>query len=159
MVKKSPYRAGTLQMPFQIHSDRCARSFFFKDLAPPIWLVRAYMSIKLSKLQNIHIKKHGKRLFNTAIITGFNMILLFLLHFSSKKGFLLNITCQYLNDKSTLYVHLEHFCPICLKILWNFQPSMFIRATCSFGSWEYKHPLSPPVSEGPHWPTTTKMVT
>ena len=90
---------------------------FFKDLAPPIWLVRAYTFIKLSKLQNIHIKKHGKKLFNTAIITGFNMILLFLLHFSSKKGFLLNITCQYLNDKSTLYVHLEHFCPICLKIL------------------------------------------
>ena len=94
-----------------------ARSFFFKDLAPPIWLVRAYMFIKFSKLQNIYIKKHGKRLFNTAIITGFNMILLFLLHFSSKKGFLLNITCQYLNDKSTLYVHLEHFCPICLEIL------------------------------------------
>ena len=54
-----------------------ARSFFFKDLAPPIWLVRAYTFIKFSKLQNIYIKKHGKRLFNTAIITGFNMILLF----------------------------------------------------------------------------------
>ena len=24
LVKKSSYRAGTLQMPFQIHSDRCA---------------------------------------------------------------------------------------------------------------------------------------
>ena len=112
----------------------CTRSFFFKDLAPSIWLVRAYTFIKFSKLQNLHIKKHGKRLFNTAIITGFNMILLFLLHFSSKKGFLLNITCQYLNDKSTLYVQLEHFCPICLKILWNCQPSMFIWATRSFGS-------------------------
>ena len=120
----------TLMTQINMH----ARSFFFKDLAPPIWLVRAYTFIKFSKLQNIYIKKHGKRLFNTAIITGFNMILLFLLHFSSKKGFLLNITCQYLNDKSTLYVHLEHFCPICLKILWNCQPSMFIWATCFFGS-------------------------
>ena len=126
-VKEEPC---TLMTQINMH----ARSFFFKDLAPPIWLVRAYTFIKFSKLQNIYIKKHGKRLFNTAIITGFNMILLFLLHFSSKKGFLLNITCQYLNDKSTLYVHLEHFCPICLKILWNCQPSMFIWATCSFGS-------------------------
>ena len=123
---------GTLMTRKNMH----ARSFFFKDLATPIGFIRAYMLIEFSKLQNIYIKKHWKRLFNTAIITGFNMILLFLLHFSSKKGFLLNITCQYLNDKSTLYVHLEHFCPICLKILWNFQPSMFIRATCSFGSWE-----------------------
>ena len=73
--------------------------FFFKDLAPPIWLVRAYTFIKFSKLQNIYIKKHGKRLFNTAIITGFNMILLFLLHFSSKKGFLLNILANILMIK------------------------------------------------------------
>ena len=54
-----------------------ARSFFFKDLATPIGFIRAYMLIEFSKLQNIYIKKHWKRLFNTAIITGFNMILLF----------------------------------------------------------------------------------
>ena len=65
----------TLTLITQINMH--ARSFFFKDLAPPLWLVRAYTFIKFSKLQNIYIKKHGKRLFNTAIITGFNMILLF----------------------------------------------------------------------------------
>ena len=54
-----------------------ARSYFFKDLAPPIGFIRAYMLIEFSKLQNMYIKKHWKRLFNTAIITGFNMILLF----------------------------------------------------------------------------------
>ena len=64
---------GTLMTRKNMH----ARSFFFKDLATPIGFIRAYMLIEFSKLQNIYIKKHWKRLFNTAIITGFNMILLF----------------------------------------------------------------------------------
>ena len=48
MVKKSSYRAGTLQMLFQIHSDHCA---FDSNLGlltgdDPIWIVKHFFHFK-----------------------------------------------------------------------------------------------------------------